>query len=71
MIRYRHLFAASLVALVATSAFADTTWDAVKKKVAGASAYDVNYTYNGQAATDKITGSIKFVEDPQRGEPAA
>ncbi len=26
----------------------------------------MTYNYNGQAVTDKITGSIKFVEDPQR-----
>lgn len=54
MIRYRSFFAATLVALCATSAFADTTWDAVKKKFAGASAYELNYSYSGPKGNYKF-----------------
>ena len=54
MLRYRALITAALVSLVASSAFAAVTWDAVKKKATGAQDYSTIYKYSGPK------GDLKF-----------
>ena len=48
MIRTRTLLTAAIVSFVATSAFADVNWDAVKSKAQGAKDYHVVYKYEGR-----------------------
>lgn len=50
----RFLTTATLIGLMSSSAFAATTWDAVKKKVTSCKDYEVSYRYDGPK------GNFKF-----------
>jgi hypothetical protein len=55
MNRFRKIMTATVVAFLATSAaFADVTWDAVKKKATSCKSYELTYNYDGPK------GKLKF-----------